>query len=278
MGNIDISNSAYNDMNKDSDYQNNIEWINKIKEAITGDRLTTYFQPIIDNKTGAITKYESLVRLIDKEGKVISPFFFLDIAKKAKLYTKITKIVIDKTFATFENLQQYDFSINITVEDINDEEISSYIFKKLKNYPNSNRVIFEITESEEIKDYAFVNNFIKTVKSYGAKIAIDDFGAGYANFEHIINLKADFIKIDGSLIKNINTDKNSRIITEAIIAFSKKLGSKTVVEFVHNEEVYKKVKELGADFSQGFHLGEPSPKIVSIKELVSKEDAPLETH
>ncbi len=260
-----------NDMNKESDYQNNIEWIKKIKEAIAEDRLTTFFQPIIDNKTGAITKYESLVRMIDKEGKVISPFFFLEIAKKAKLYTKITKIVIDKTFATFEKLPQYDFSLNITVEDILDEEISSYIFKKLKNYPNANRVIFEITESEEIKDYAFINNFIKTVKSYGAKIAIDDFGAGYANFEHIINLKADFIKIDGSLIKNIDTDENSRIITEAIIAFSKKLGSKTVVEYVHNDEIYNMVKTMGADFSQGFYLGEPSPEIASIKELLKGE-------
>ena len=266
-----------NNMNKESDYQNNIEWINKIKEAIAEDRLTTFFQPIIDNKTGAITKYESLVRMIDKEGKIISPFFFLDIAKKAKLYAKITKIVVDKTFATFEKLPQYDFSLNITVEDILDEEISSYIFKKLKHYANANRVIFEITESEEIKDYALINNFIKTVKSYGARIAIDDFGAGYANFEHIINLKADFIKIDGSLIKNIDTDENSRIITEAIIAFSKKLGSKTVVEFVHNDEVYEKVKTMGADFSQGFYLGEPSPKIVSIQEVMITNDQ-LDTH
>jgi PAS domain S-box-containing protein/diguanylate cyclase (GGDEF)-like protein len=266
-----------NDMNKDLDYQNNIEWINKIKDAIAEDRLTTFFQPIIDNKTSAITKYESLVRMIDKEGKVISPFFFLEIAKKAKLYTKITKIVLDKTFATFEKLPQYDFSLNITVEDILDEETSSYIFQKLKNYPNADRVIFEITESEEIKDYVVINNFIKTVKSYGARIAIDDFGAGYANFEHIINLKADFIKIDGSLIKNIDTDENSRIITEAIIAFSKKLGSKTVVEYVHNEAVSKKVKTLGADFSQGFYLGEPSSKIVSIKDIMAADD-PLKTH
>ena len=266
------------EMNKDSDYQSNIDWINKIKDAIKDDRITTFFQPIIDNESGAITKYEALVRMIDTEDKVISPFFFLDIAKKAKLYTQITKIVIDKTFTTFEKLPQYDFSMNITVEDVNDENIASYIFEKLENFPHSHRVILEITESEEIKDYTFINEFIEKVKGFGAKIAIDDFGSGYANFEHIISLNADFIKIDGSLIKNIDKDDNSQIITEAIIAFSKKLGSKTVVEFVHNQEVYEKVKELGADYSQGFYLGEPKPSPVSIKELVSKEGDPLETH
>ncbi len=255
-------------MRKDDDYANNIKWINKIKEAFEEDRFTTFFQPIIDNKTGAITKYESLVRMIDTDGKVISPFFFLDIAKKAKLYTKITKIVIDKTMETFYKLPQYEFSMNITVEDINDREISAYIFDKLVNFPHPEKVIFEITESEEIKDYEKVNLFIMKIKNLGAKIAIDDFGSGYANFEHIISLHADFIKIDGSIIKNIDTNEDSRIITEAIIAFSKKLGSKTVVEYVHNEAVYEKVKILGADFSQGFHLGEPAAQLVSIKELV----------
>jgi EAL domain-containing protein (putative c-di-GMP-specific phosphodiesterase class I) len=208
--------------------------------------------------------------MIDHDGKAISPFFFLDIAKKAKLYTKITKIVIDKSFATFEKLPQYDFSLNITVEDITDEEISTYIFMKLKAFPHPSKVIFEITESEEIRDYSFVNKFITKIKSFGAKIAIDDFGSGYANFEHIISLNADFIKIDGSLIKNIDKDKDSEIITEAIIAFSKKLGSKTVVEFVHNEEVYKKVKSMGADFSQGFHLGEPRATLVSMNISMSE--------
>lgn len=256
-------------MRKDDDYANNITWINKIKEAFNDGRFTTYFQPIIDNKTGAITKYESLVRMIDTDGKVISPFFFLDIAKKAKLYTKITKIVVDKTFATFEKLPQYDFSMNITVEDIYNREIATYIFDKLSHFPHPEKVIFEITESEEIKDYESVNAFIAKIKSFGSKIAIDDFGSGYANFEHIISLHADFIKIDGSLVKHIDTNEDSRIITEAIIAFSKKLGSKTVVEYVHNEVVYEKVKAMGADFSQGFYLGEPSAELVSIKELLT---------
>ncbi len=249
-------------MRDEENYANNIMWINKIKEAIAQDRIVPFFQPIIENRSGSVKKYESLVRFVEKDGKIVSPFFFLDIAKKAKLYTQITKIVIDKTFARFESLPQYQFSINITVEDIYDETICSYIYHKLEQYHRPDRVIFEITESEEIRDYEKVNRFITQIKSYGARISIDDFGSGYANFEHILSLKADFIKIDGSLIKNIDTDENSRIITEAIIAFCKKLGSKTVVEYVHNEAVARKVIALGADYSQGFYLGEPKAEIV----------------
>ena len=248
-------------MRKSENYAQNIEWINKIKEALIEDRVVTYYQPIIDNRTGNIVKYETLVRMLDKEGNTVPTWTFLEIAQKSKLYPQVTKIVIDKAFKAFEDFPQYDFSLNLTVEDINSKEITEFIYDKLKHYNNSNRVIFEITESEEVRDYKTINSFIENVKKYGVKIAIDDFGSGYANFEHIISIDADFIKIDGTLIKNIDTDKNARIITEAIIDFSKKLGKKTIAEFIHCEEIYNIVKELGADYSQGFYLGMPSPII-----------------
>jgi EAL domain-containing protein (putative c-di-GMP-specific phosphodiesterase class I) len=248
-------------MRKSENYAQNIEWINKIKEALLEDRVVTYYQPIIDNSTGEIVKYETLVRMLDKEGNTVPTWTFLEIAQKSKLYPQVTKIVIDKAFKAFEDFPQYDFSLNLTIDDILSNEITEYIYDKLKHYNNSNRVIFEITESEEVRDYDCINKFIEKVKKHGVKIAIDDFGSGYANFEHIISIDADFIKIDGSLIKNIDTDKNARIITEAIISFSQKLGKKTIAEFIHCEEIYTIVKELGADYSQGFHLGMPSPII-----------------
>ncbi len=242
-------------------YRNNIEWIHRIKEALREDRIVTYYQPIIDNRDGSVKKYETLVRLIERDGSVVSPWFFLDIAKKAKLYTRITKVVVDKAFAEFEAREEYEFSVNISFEDIVDPEISAHILEKLRNFSDPRRVILELTESENIEDYERVNSFIANAKRLGTKLAIDDFGSGYSNFDHLISLHADFIKIDGSLIKNIITSEESRIITEAIIAFSKKLGAQTVVEFVHNEAVYEKVVALGADYSQGFYLGEPVMQI-----------------
>ena len=254
-------------MNDENDYRKNIEWINKIKDAIRNDRIVPFFQPIIDNRSEAITKYEALVRLIDIDGSVISPFFFLDIAKKAKLYSKITKTMILKTFQTAADVGQCEFSINLTAEDVLDDEVRTFIFEQLQKVSFANRIIFEITESERIDNYEAVNAFIDEVRHFGVKIAIDDFGSGYSNFAHIIGLNADFIKIDGSLIKQIDENEEAAIITEAIIAFSKKIGSKTVVEYVHSPSVYEKVRNLGADYSQGFYLGEPTREI---GHLVSK--------
>ena len=262
----------HRDLSKDSDYKKNMDWINRIKNAIDHDKVVTYYQPIVDNKTGMIRKYEVLVRMIDTNGKVISPFFFLEISKKAKLYSKITKIVIDKAFDTFLKYPHYEFSLNLTVEDIKDKKTIAHIYNKLSVFPHSHKVIFEITESEQIEDYKLVEAFITNVKKLGAKIAIDDFGSGYANFEHIISLDADFIKIDGSLIKNIDTDINSRYIAESIIEFSKKIKTKTIAEYIHKKEIYDIVRQIGADYSQGFYLGEPSPEIQNIKDVITSKE------
>jgi len=248
-------------MTKSENYAENIEWIKKIKEALATDRIVTYYQPILDNNTGEVVKYETLVRMLDENNHPVSTLTFLEVAQKAKLYPEVTKIVIEKALETFKDLPSYEFSINLTIEDILSKDIKEYILEKLAAYPNSQNIIFEITESEKVDDYKIINDFIESVKEFGVKIAIDDFGSGYANFEHIIGIDADFIKIDGTLIKNLDSDKNARIITEAIISFSRKLGKKTITEYVHSEEIYKLVKELGADYSQGFYFGAPSPYV-----------------
>ncbi len=256
-------------MQQEDNYSKNMEWIQEIRSAINEDRITPYYQPIINNKTGKIEKYEALVRLIKRDGQVISPFFFLDIAKQVNLYEQITHIVINKSFETFKNLP-YEFSINLSVDDINNNNTIKFLKNRFENFPNLNRVVLEIVESEQITDYTKVEKFIKDVKSYGVKIAIDDFGSGYSNFEHILRLDANYLKIDGSLIKNIDKDQNALIIVKAINDFSKRLNRKTIVEFVHNRKIYDIVRALGCDYSQGFYLGEPmqSPKV---EEYLAKE-------
>ncbi|MDD2358125.1 MAG: EAL domain-containing protein [Thiovulaceae bacterium] len=250
----------------------NIEYISKIKEAIATDQIVPFFQGIVNNQTfqkkssyhqnidnsrEVPTKYECLIRLIDHEGKTVSPFFFLDVAKKAKLYPQLTRIMIEKTFSFFEQ-NSYAFSINLSVEDILDKKTVEFILDKLEHSSIAKRVIFEILESEGIENYVEVQQFIKKAKQWGARIAIDDFGSGYSNFAYILNLQVDFIKIDASLIKNIDKDEHARIIVETIVAFAKRLKIQTIAEFVHSKEVYEIVKEIGVDFSQGFYFHEPA--------------------
>ena len=239
------------------EYENNLLWIKKIKEAIDQDEIVAVFQPIIENKTGKISKYESLVRIKEDSGKLISPFFFLDIAKQTRHYTSITKIMIQKSFDMFKEKKSISFSINLSIDDILNEDINRYIIDMMQKYDVKDRVVFEIVEDESIEDFEVVSSFIKKVKSFGAKIAIDDFGTGYSNFEYLLKLDIDFIKIDGSMIKHIDTDEDAQIVVSIIIDFAKRKGIKTIAEYVENESILNKVKELGIDYSQGYFFSEP---------------------
>ncbi len=243
----------------EKEHENNIIWSKKLKEAIYGDKLVPFYQPIIDNATGKIVKYEALIRMLDDD-RIISPFRFLDIAVKAKLYHKLTRIMIDKVFETFKD-KPYSFSINLTASDVLNEETKGYLIEKIKACGIADRFVVEILESEGFERYDEIKAFFDEVKALGCKVAIDDFGSGYSNFQHLINLNVDFIKIDGSLIKGLVDDQSSQIVTQTIAIFAKKLGAKTIAEFVHNEAVQKIVLDMGIDFSQGYHFGEPTPDV-----------------
>ncbi len=242
-------------------YENNLKISTKIRNAIENSGIVPYFQPIISNKTGKITKYECLSRLIDADQNIIAPNQFLPITKTIKVYNQVTKTIIEKSFEVFENhLSQ--FSINLSIDDIMNEEIYHYIINKLQNSNASSRVIFELLESEHIEDYQKVSQFITEVRRYGAKIAIDDFGSGFSNFSYLSKIRVDFLKIDGSLIQDIDTDMNAEIVVETIVSFAKRLGIQTIAEYVHSSTVLAKVKSIGIDYSQGFYIDEPQPKFI----------------
>jgi EAL domain-containing protein (putative c-di-GMP-specific phosphodiesterase class I) len=118
-------------------------------------------------------------------------------------------------------------------------------------------VVIELVESEGIENFEHIDKFIKDVKALGCKIAIDDFGTGYSNFEYLMKLNADYIKIDGAFIKNLDTNESSQIVVQLVVDFARRMGIKVIGEFVHNDAVYQKVKEFGIDYSQGYFLGEP---------------------
>lgn len=244
--------------NIEKTYQHNIAIAASIRDALMNNRIICHYQPISDASTGKIIKYETLVRMLDKDGSIVPPLEFLDISKKTKLYPHITTEVINQACAAFENRNE-QFSVNLSIEDIKEPSTVHALVKAITKTNTANRIIFEILESEGIENYKEVTDFIAHMKSLGAKIAIDDFGTGYSNFEHILNLSIDYIKIDGTLIKGMKNSHKNRIIVETIVDFAKKIGSKTIAEFVCDEETLVISKELGVDCLQGFHIGKPAP-------------------
>lgn len=250
-----------NELQQEVHNKNNLEWIHKIKIALLNDKIVPYFQPIVNNTTQEIAKYECLVRLIDEDHEVISPYFFLEVAKHAKLYEPITKIMIKKSFQTFSN-NEYEFSINLSIEDITDYNLFGYIKNMLSIYPLADRVCFEILETEKIEDYRVISDFVTEVRALGCKVSIDDFGSGYSNFSHLLNLNFDYLKIDASLIKDIHNDKNKQIIVKTIVTFAEELGIKTIGEYVESKEIYEYITKLGITYSQGYYFSPPVKTII----------------
>ena len=249
----------YNDsLRIKEEYLNNVLWSKKLKDAIDSNRFALFYQGVHDTNTQEIYEYEALIRIIDTDGSVISPNYFLEIAKKSRLYAHITRFAIGTIFHQLRTTQ-HCYSINLSVADILNNEIKTMLYTLLAESDVGNRLIFEILESEGIENHTEISAFITNVKAFGCRIAIDDFGTGYSNFAHILRLNVDFIKIDASLIKQLDVDLSAQDIVRTIVEFAHRLNIKTIAEFVHSQDVYDECKEIGIDYIQGYYLSEPKP-------------------
>lgn len=236
-----------------STIEQDLYWETQIIQAVKKDKFEIFAQSI-NNQVDK--KYEILVRMKDSKGEIISPYFFLDRAKKINLYSEITKKVIQKSFEFFEN-KNIEFSINFSISDILEKDVVDFLIQKIYEFDIGHFLTIEITESEGIDNLEEVISFIKIVKNLRVKIAVDDFGTGYSNFSYLVKLHADFIKIDGSIIQDINKSKTAKAVVEAIVFFAKKVGIRTIAEFVSTKEIHKTCKELEIDYFQGYLFDEP---------------------
>lgn len=238
----------------------NAQNVSLLRNAIKNGEVTPFFQPIYNPKTKKIEKYECLIRIAQNNGTVIPPYKFLDVAIKSKQYLHLTKIMINKSFEFFKD-KEYEFSINLLIVDIMSSEMQAFILNKLENFDKPHHVVFEILEHDKLGNYQDVREFIKKIKKFGCKFAIDDFGSGYSNFSHVYELNIDYLKIDASLVKYVATDDNSRIIVKTIINFASNLGLKTIAEYVEDIESFGILEKMGVDHIQGYYIGKPAKDI-----------------
>jgi diguanylate cyclase (GGDEF)-like protein len=248
-------------IDKSKEIKQNIETISNISLALKENRLKAYFQPIFNIKTNRVEKYEALARIELRDGSLLKPFDFMKSAIEAKLSGEITLSILRQILDKARE-SEYEFSINISSSDIEFYRDREAIINILtKNHDVAHKIIFEILESEEIYNYKAIDDFIYEVKKFGCKVAIDDFGSGYSNFEKMLNLDIDILKVDGSLIQNIDTDEHSELITNTILRFAKYANFSTIAEFVHSESIYCHIKRLGFTYAQGYYIGEPKADI-----------------
>lgn len=246
-------------------FKNNIQYTEIVYQALKNKDVIPYFQKIYgiqaDTNAEDKVKFEALMRIKDKDGHIILPGLFLEVSKRSSSYSKLSRLMIESAFMQLATHKDCVFSVNLALEDMNSPDFLMWFMERIAYYKVEGLVVAEITEQESVEGFESVNHFIARIKEIGVKIALDDFGSGYSNFSILMKLQIDYLKIDGSLIKNIDKDKNAQIIVKTIVQFAKDLGIKTIAEFVCSKEIYAVVKDMGIDYAQGYFVGKPEAEI-----------------
>ena len=233
-----------------------------IQAALDEDRVFCEFQAIMNTSTNKVFKYEVLVRIKSSDGKTLYPNSFLDVISNTNIYTDLTKKVIDIAIKNFTNENIHHFSINLGLQDFNNKEIINYIIESIEKYPTLLELMtIEVLEHDKVDYEQTCINVIKLLQNRGLKIALDDFGSGYANFSTILSYRFDFIKIDGAIIEKVIENDKAINIIQSIVDFSKVHDIIVICEFVSSKEIYEILKSIGVEYMQGYYLSKPSKDI-----------------
>jgi len=238
----------------------NLAVLRAVMEAVEGDGVTVAFQPIVDVLTRSVDKYECLMRLRLKDGTLLFPDAFLEISKKTALYRVLTMRVIAKSIEAFRG-EPYAFSINLTIDDLLDEETIEFLIEEAGRTGVASRLVVEIVESEELHDFEGAIGVLARLREAGIRIAVDDFGSGYSSFEYLLKLAPEFVKLDRAIVHNLLSDERGAEMVRSVVSFAKTSGMKTIAEFIDSEELLAAIRELGVDYAQGWLFGKAEERI-----------------
>ncbi|MBQ8527759.1 MAG: GGDEF domain-containing protein [Lachnospiraceae bacterium] len=248
-----------------TDFIENVQIGNELKSAVESGAFELYYQPQFDSVSKKLRGVEALLRWKNREGRMVSPSVFIPIAEKDGLIVQIGNWVLEEGIRSYK--QWYDkyqypmmLSLNISAIQYNRRDFVHTLLSLIEKYEIDPTLIeLEITESVLIDDFDTVVNKLHTLKEYGIKISLDDFGTGFSSLSYLKGLPIDTLKIDKTFIDTVIDDTSTRVITESIIAMVKKLGCETVAEGVETKEQLEYLKGVECDNIQGFLLGKPMP-------------------
>ncbi len=243
--------------------ESRIDWLRVIREALENDSFVLYAQPILDLRTDRVIRYEILLRLRDQAGGLIPPGAFLDVAEQFGLSGDIDRWVLRNVMDILGDASLDDtlsFAVNLSPRSLTDPELLAMVTgKQSLTIIGPVRLVLEITESAAIYNIHVAKDFLRTLRTQGYEFALDDFGKGFSSFYQLKNLDVDYLKIDGSFVRNLSKDPVDKHLVTAMVTLAGSLGKQTIAEFVEDEETLDILRAIGVDCAQGFHIGRPSP-------------------
>ncbi|MBS3737330.1 EAL domain-containing protein [Candidatus Bipolaricaulota bacterium] len=252
------------DQDSQDEVKSRVGWVNQINNAIKENNFVLYAQPILELGSDNISHYEILIRMLEGEGKLISPGRFLPVAEKFGLSRDIDKWVVNETLRSLPKSTNgkfnNQFAINLSGQSLTDNELLNWLkCNQSLDSDSFERILFEVTETAALSNIQSANNFITALKSRGSKFALDDFGMGFSSFNYLKQLSVDYLKIDGSFIQNLPRNSMNQDLVQSIVEVAHRLKKETIAEFVEDEETLEMVRNYGTDHAQGYHIGRPQP-------------------
>ncbi|KIH77335.1 PAS domain S-box-containing protein/diguanylate cyclase (GGDEF) domain-containing protein [Geoalkalibacter ferrihydriticus] len=238
-----------------------LNWVRHLRRAIEDNRLLLYFQPIMHIASGEIVHYEALVRLDLPERGIVSPGEFIPALESAGEMTLLDHQVIRQAV---DHLKNYPglrrIAVNLSAQAFSDLDLVPLVEEQLHRHGvEPRRLMFELTESASISNISGAQHMMTQLNDLGCAFALDDFGTGFSTFGFLKQFPADYVKVDGSFIRNLDRDPIDQVLVRSICEVAATLGKKTIAEFVHNQVVLDLVTKLGIDYAQGHHIGRPLP-------------------
>lgn len=235
-----------------------LSWVTRLRDAIATDALVLYCQPIIDLATRRAVQHELLLRLDDPHEGIVPPGDFIPAAERLGFMATVDRWVVDRGLDLASD--GFPVEINLSGNTLGEADFAVHVKTSLQRCgTDPANVVFEVTETALVHNIATAHRLLQGLRDLGCRVALDDFGSGYASFTYLKTLPVDYLKIDREFIADLTTSDASRHVVRAVVNLAKGFGQTTIAEGVEDEATVEQLRLLGVDYAQGYLFGRPAP-------------------
>ncbi len=250
-------------IDRDAEKMQTLIWADRVNHALRTDGFEVFLQGVHNVSDCSVHHYEALIRMPDKSnpGQFFNPGLFITHAESSGKIIELDRWMIRSCARLLsQSAEDISIAINMSAVSLDDDQLPAFVQSQLNEFKiDGHRVHLELTETAALSDIHRAKKVVESLKALGCSICLDDFGSGFASLAYLKHIDADYLKIDGMFIKNIESDYENQVLLRAIIDIARQSGRLTVAEWVENEAILDRMRDFGIDLAQGYLLSKPEP-------------------